>query len=273
MLRMLTKWHPEDDPIAKEQAKILLYLLEGMLTETAMEGFLIVCPRFVDEFGNHRTAELAEIFRTNCAEGKLSLLHSLEHIAKWVGGMDGYLRQYPVTIIPPKPTFPQFKIIGIETIANKLYRILDSNSEVYPTKELVKNYIQRTGRLPSVPKQKRPVCRSKPRYHWCSYDKYDDPETTREALQILPDWSDCQLRATVLTSNIKKSAYVAFNGDVNDPTNNKLRFYKYYYEPLAQDHPPQYGGGAQIALDGEPLVETLEQWDSSLAKWALIWTR
>ena len=32
------------------------------------------------------------------------------------------------------------------------------------------------------------------------------------------------------------SSYVAFNGDRQDPQNEMLRFYKYFYEPLAQDH-------------------------------------
>ncbi|MEC4749019.1 hypothetical protein [Methylomicrobium sp. Wu6] len=272
MLRMISKWYPEDDPITGEQLETLLRLLNGELTESALEGFLVVCSRFVDEFGNHRTEELANIFQTHSAVGKRALVDSLEYIAKWVGSMDGYLQRYPVSIIPPRPAFPQFKIIGIENIADRLYRVLDSSSKVFPSDELVKDYVQKTGRLPPVPKQNRPVRRSKPRYHWCSYGKWNDPEATREALQILPEWSDCRLRATIHTSNIKNSSFVAFNGDREDPSNSKLRFYKYFYEPLAQDHTPQCGGGPQIVFDGSPPVESLEIWDSSLMNWQLIWS-
>lgn len=273
VLDLLQKWYPEDDPIIKNQIATLLSLLGGVVTESAMEGFLIVCSRFVDEYGNHRTEELADIFRTHKPEGKRALLGSLEYMNRWVGGMQAYERLYPVTIIPPRPAFPQFKIIGIGGLASRLYRVLDSTGKVYGTNETVSEFISRTGRLPAVPVQRRPVRRSKPRFHWCSYEKWDDPDATREALQILPTWSDCKLRATILTSKMGCSAYVAFNGDREDPGNKKLRFYKYFYEPLAQDHPPQSGGGPQIALDGQPIVECLERWNTSSRHWEYIWSR
>jgi hypothetical protein len=57
------------------------------------------------------------------------------------------------------------------------------------------------------------------------------------------------------TSRIKNAAFVAFNGDREDPSNPKLRFYKYFYEPLAQDHGPLRGGGPQIGVDGSPTVD------------------
>ena len=79
MNHLLTKWHSEDDPLTREQVAVLRDLLDGQLTEKALEGFLIVCSRFVDEFGNHRTQELANIFRTSQPEGKMSLLKSLEY--------------------------------------------------------------------------------------------------------------------------------------------------------------------------------------------------
>jgi len=65
VLHLLTKWHLEDDPLTMAQVETLLSLLDGLLTEEALEGFLIVCSRFVDEFGNHRTEELANIFQTH----------------------------------------------------------------------------------------------------------------------------------------------------------------------------------------------------------------
>ncbi|MGD8592835.1 MAG: hypothetical protein PVF82_08390 [Gammaproteobacteria bacterium] len=271
MLGLLTKWHSEDDPLTREQVDILISLLDGRLTEKALEGFLIVCSRFVDELGHHRTKELANIFRTHSEQGKQSLHRSLEYMQEWVGGMDAYEQKYPVTVIPAKPAFPQFKIIGIEDLSDRLFRVLDSNSKVYPTGECTREFIMRTGRLPSVPRQRHPVRRSKARYHWCSYSAWSDPESTRDALQILSEWSDCKLRVSVLTEKVKRSAYVAFNGDRKDPSNSTLKFYKYYYEPHAQDHPPHSGGGAQIAIEGGPLVDVMEQWDDARQEWQVIY--
>lgn len=270
-LARIKQWYPEDDPITCSQIETLLNILDDQpLSEAALEGFLVVCSRMVDTYGNHRTNKLAKVFRTDQPAGKRPLLASLEHINRWVGGMDGYLKHYPVTIIPPRPAFPQFKIIGIEKIADLLYRVIDSQSRVYSTQEPIIAYIQRTGRLPAVPKQRRPVRRSKPRYHWCSYEALDAPDATREAMQILDGWSDCRLRATIRTTNIRGSAYVAFNGDRIDPNDECLRFYGYYFEPLAEDHPPQLGGGTQIGLEGSPRIECLERWHDARHCWERI---
>jgi len=268
--RMIKRWYPEDDPITDEQIDVLLGLLaEVDLTDQGLEGFLIVCSRLVDESGNHRTDELRHIFQTDCSEGRRSLLQSLEYMCAWVGGMDAYLANYPVTIIPPKPAFPQFKIVGIENIQSYVYRVLDSNSSVHGTKERIEPFIMRTGKLPHVPRQTHPVRRTKRKWsHWCSYHAYDSPQETREALQILQDWgNDCQLRALIPTARIKRSAFVAFNGDLFDPR----KFHKYFYEPLAQDHPVLPGGGIQIALDGAPPVQSLERWDASKGCWQQVW--
>jgi len=100
--------------------------------------------------------------------------------------MEAYLRLYPVTVIPPNPAFPQLKIIGIETIETYLYRIMDSNAVVRGMSESTSAYIRRTERLPLVPIQAVPVLRSKPVYHWCSYEKWSSPDITRDALQIHP---------------------------------------------------------------------------------------
>lgn len=271
MLHLLRKWHTEDDPITSEQTDRLLAMLNGSCTEKAFEGFLIICSRLVDEFGNHRTDELSIIFRTWKPEGQRALVKSLEHVTEWTGGMEEYERVYPVTIIPPKPAFPQLKILGIETLEPYLYRVMNSNAKVYGTGESTKSYIMRTGRLPEVPTQTVPVLRSKPLYHWCSYDKWDNPEATRDALQILPEWqNNCHLRVMILTSNVVTSAFMAFNGDKEDPSDSGLSFYKYFFEPLAQDHPVLAGGGPQIGLDGAPLVEALEEWDDTTKEWRLL---
>lgn len=272
MLDLLKKWYPEDDPITTDQAETLMTMLGDQLTEKAFEGFVIICSRLVDEFGHHRTSELSNVFRTAKPEGQRALVRSLEHINEWVGGMEAYIRLYPVTIKPPNPAFPQLKIRGIETIEPFLYRVMDSNAMVPGTSELTKDYIRRTGRLTQVPVQIVPVLRSKPTYHWCTYDKWDNPETTSEALQILPEWhNNCRLRATILTSSVAESAFMAFNGDQYDPSDSELRFYKYFFEPLAQDHPVLAGGGIQIGLEGAPLVETLELWDDVSGEWNTVW--
>jgi hypothetical protein len=271
MLHLLTKWHSEDDPITRDQAEALIRLLGGILTEKALEGFLIVCSRLVDEFGNHRTEELSSIFRTQRPEGRRALLNSLEYVNDWVGGMEAYERLYPVTVNPSNPAFPQLKIVQIETLEPRLFRLTDSRALVYGTNESIRAYIQRTGRLPAVPVQTVPVLRAKPIYHWCTYAKWDSPQISRDALQILPEWNnDCRLRASVRTSDIENSAFMAFNGD-KDPSDSKLQFYNYFFEPLAQDHPELSGGGPQIGLDGEPLVEALEEWDEAFSEWKTIW--
>lgn len=268
MLELLKRWYPEDDPLTRDQVVTLIGLLDGTLTEDALEGFLIVASRLVDEFRGHRTQELSGVFRTHNPEGKLALVKSLEYVNKWVGGMEAYARLYPVTVVPPNPAFPQLKILGIETVARCLHRVMDSGAIAHGTSELTRAYIQRTGRLPAVPLQSVPVLRSKPLYHWCSYEKWDTPEATRDALQILPEWgNDCRLRATVLTSSVTESAFMAFSGDKYDPSDSNLRFYKYFFEPLAQDHPSLTGGGIQIGLEGAPPVETLELWDDSSKRW------
>lgn len=142
MIHLIKKWYPEDDPITEEQVQMLINLLDCDLTEEAFEGFLIVCSRFVTNFGDHRTSELFEIFRTHKPEGRRALLRSLEHLYRWVGGMEGYLKNYPVTIQPPLPAFPQLKIIGIETLEPWLYRVMDSKTVDRMTGELVREQIK-----------------------------------------------------------------------------------------------------------------------------------
>jgi hypothetical protein len=269
----ISKWDRDDDPLTREQVVALYEILGGQISQDALEGFLVVSSRFVDEFGGHRTAELAKIFRTGSLDGQAVLRASLEYICRWVGGMTGYENRYPVTINPSRPAFPLFKIVGIDRLAPQLYRVLSSTATAVPTPEPVVAYVARTGRLPAVPRQRRPVRRSKPRFHWCSYEAWETPETTRVALQILPGWSDCRLRATLPTRSLRRSSYVAFSGDRSDPEDNRLRFYKYFYEPLAQDHSSLSGGGTQIAVDGSPPVDALEQWDDGANCWISVWRR
>lgn len=270
----ISKWDSEDDPITREQVEVLNDILVGQLTEEALEGFLIISSRLVDEFGNHRTGELVKIFKTESTAGKEVLRASLEYVCRWVGGMKGYVDRYPVTIIPPRPAFPLFKIIDIHKLANRIHRVLDSQQTVYKSRELIKDYVKRTGRLPPLPRQRHPVRRSKPKFHWCSYETWANPDATKEALQILPEWKrDCRLRVTLPTYCLKRSAYVAFNGDEYDPENSKRRFYKYFYEPLAQDHPSLPGGGAQIGVEGSPIVDVLEEWDDGTQRWETLWLR
>lgn len=267
----ISKWDQENDPILQEQVVLLHQLLDGIISPQALEGFIIIAGRLVDEFGNHRTAELAQIFLTHTEAGKISLRASLEHMNQRVGGYHAYETRYPVTVDPPKPGFPMCKIIGLDTLVPCLYRILDSKKPIYGSAESLKDYIMRTGHLPPAPTYSEPVLREKPQLHWCAYDKWDDPETTRKALQILHAWgTDCRLRATLVTSVMKDAAYVPFSGQGN-PEDSHLKFDRYYTEIIAQDHPQLPGGGVQIGVEGGPLVDVLEQWHDGLQRWEILW--
>jgi hypothetical protein len=271
-------WEP--DPITDEQVRVLFTLIGSPVLDEELEGFLIVCSRLVDEFGDHRTHELADIFRTSTnSEGRDVLRHSLRYMNRWVGGLAGYESRFPVTIKPARPAFPLFKIIGIDRIVPTLFRVLGSRTTVGNPGEPVKQFIARTGHLPGVPRQVRPVRRSKPRFHWCSYSAWESPSATQEELQILPKWSDCSLRARIPASHVSRSAFLAFNGDT-DPDNGPLKFVKYFYEPTAQDHeslPDDElqkslpGGGLQIGVTGAPRVSVLEEWSERQHKWNVVW--
>jgi hypothetical protein len=261
----------EHDPITDEQVRVLVALLGGSVSDEELEGFLIVCSRLVDEFGGHRTHELADIFRTSTPEGRDVLRQSLRYMNRWVGGLAGYESRFPVTIVPARPAFPLFKIVGIDRIALTLFRVLDSRAAVRSTGEPVKQFIARTGRLPGVPRQVRPVRRSKPRFHWCSYTAWESPSATQEALQILTEWkSDCSLRVSIPASHVSRSSFLTFNGDT-DLNNGPLKFVKYFYEPVAQDHEPLPGGGLQIGVAGAPRVSVLEEWSKRQHEWNIVW--
>jgi hypothetical protein len=261
----------EPDPITDDQVCVLCQLLDGAVSDEELEGFLIVCSRLVDEFGSHRTRELAGIFRTSTPAGREVLRQSLRHMNSWVGGLAGYESRYPVTIDPPRPAYPMFKIIGVDRIAPTLFRVLDSRATVRGTGESIKEFIARTEHLPSVARQTHPVRRSKPRLHWCSYDAWESPSATLEALQILPRWSDCSLRVSIPASGVSRSTFLAFNGDTEDPDDPRLKFVKYFYEPVAQDHEPLAGGGLQIGVDGRPRVSVMEEWSQGKRKWNIVW--
>jgi hypothetical protein len=229
------------DPILEAQVNVLVRLLEGPLSDEELEGFLVIYGRLTDEFGGNRAGELADVFRTSTAEGRSALRQSLRYMSRWVGGYSGYETRYPVTIDPPRPAFPLLKIIGVDQIAPTLYRVFDSRAKVHDGAETVRDLVMRTGRLPVVPRQRRPVRRSKPRMHWCSYTAWESPSATREALQILPKWkSDCSIRASLNASSVAHSTFVAFNGDSDPehtgPDGKELKFVGYFFEPRAQDH-------------------------------------
>lgn len=270
----MTRWPDpnEPDPIMDEQVAVLHEILGGPPEPDELEGFLIVCSRLVDEFGNHRTRELANVFRTSTPSGRDVLRESLRYMNRWMGGMAGYESRFPVTIVPPRPAFPLFKIVGIDRLHPQLYRVLDSRAAIDPGGLSVKAYIIRHGRLPAVPRQPLPARRSKPRWHWCSPDTWASPSATQDALQILPQWSNCRLRASIPTRSIRRSAFLAFNGDRVDPGNQRLKFVKYFFEPIAQDHDELSGGGLQIGVVGSPRVTTLEEWSAKARKWKVVWS-
>jgi hypothetical protein len=261
----------EPDPITDDQVRVLFELLDGLVSDEELEGFLIVCSRLVDEFGNHRTRELADVFRTSTPAGREVLRQSLRYMNRWVGGLAGYESRFPVTIIPAMPAFPLFKIVGIDRIAPTLFRVLDSGAAVRGTGEPVRLFIPRTGRLPGVPRQSRPVRRSKPWFRWCTYSAWESPSATRDALQILPEWkSDCSLRVSIPASGVSRSAFLAFNGDA-DPDNGPLKFVGYFYEPVARDHESLPGGGLQIGVAGAPRASMLEEWSQRQRQWNVVW--
>lgn len=113
------------DPILEEQVHVLVRLLGGPLSDEELEGFLIIYGRLTDgrltdEFGGHRADELAEVFRTSTPDGRSALRQSLQYMNRWVGGYSEYETRYPVTIDPPHPAFPLFKVIGLDRIVPTL---------------------------------------------------------------------------------------------------------------------------------------------------------
>ena len=267
---MLPDWHTtmSDDPIHDEQLSKVEELLGRHLSPAEYEGFLIVGNRFVDRFGSSRIGVLGKIFETHLPEGKDALAFSLSRVAETLGSYDQFAGAYPVTVIPPLPAYPMFPILQIERIRSVVYRILNSESPAL-------DYVRRTGRLPLVEKPRDPVLRKTPRGHWCAYEKWDTPEETRLALQILPGWSDCEARAVLETTAIRDLAFVPYSVDPNDTETKDLGFHGYFFEGITQDHDElNYPGNAvQICVYGEPEVAFLEQWDRQEQEWRQTWVR
>jgi hypothetical protein len=257
-----------DDPIHDEQLQVLEGLMGRALTAAEYEGFLIVGDRFVDRFGNTRIAELGRIFRAESPAGRAALGASLTHVATSLGSYEAYAAAYPVTIIPPLPAYPLFPIISIEALQPEVYRVLGSGHPGVA-------HVKATGRLPLWPKPAEPVLRTAPRGHWCAYEKWPTPALTRQALQILPAWGDCTVRATIRTQAIADLAFVAYSLDPNDPGTKGLRFHGYFFEGVTQDHdeaPDQLEGNAvQICVYGEPEVALLEEWNEPERQWRQTW--
>jgi hypothetical protein len=89
----ISRWDHDDDPITRDQVRVLYQLLNGEVSQQALEGFLIVASRLVDEFGGHRTTELSTIFRTHTLTGQKVLHQSLEFVRQWVGGYERYCQR------------------------------------------------------------------------------------------------------------------------------------------------------------------------------------
>ena len=262
----------EEDPITAEQIEVLSNILGEDIEGDLLDGFLIVCSRLVDNFGHHRTHELEKVFQTHKKEGRNCLKQSLIGLCHALVSYDNYAASYPVSIIPPKPAFPMLRIVGIERLAKFVYRVLDSNSQIRGSNESIESYIMRTGKLPYAEPPNAPVLRQKPTFvHWCSYLQFNSPEETQDNLQILPEWSNCELRATLSTKEIAEHTYMAYNGDHYDPNDKFLSFYGYFFEPITQDHPTLDGGDVQIKVFGAPTVSLLEKWHRETSQWQVIW--
>jgi SAM-dependent methyltransferase len=76
------------------------------------------------------------------------------------------------------------------------------------------------------------------------------------------------MRASIAASHVSHSTFAAFNGDI-DPDHGRLKFFRYFYEPKAQDHHALSGGGMQIGVAGAPRVFVLEEWSESETTGAL----
>jgi hypothetical protein len=241
------------DPIHDEQLHMLETLLGRALETEEYEGFLIAGSRFVDRFGFSRIADLKDVFRTDTSAGRAALAASLCRIAQDAGPYERYAREHRVTVIPPRPAFPLFPIIGIETIVPRVFRILGSASADAAAAE-------RTGHLPLRPKPDAAVLHETVHAHWCAYESWASPEETAFALQIKPEWSDCRARAVILSRDIADLAFVPYSFDPDDEGTRGLTFHGYFFEGRAQDH-AQDGFGVQIAVFGAPPIESLERWE------------
>jgi len=254
----------EDDPIEAEQLEVLETLLGRRLTQSEFQGFLIVGNRFVDRFGHSRIGELGRVFYTDSPHGRRALAASLARVAATLGSYEQFANAFPVTIIPPLPAYPLLPIVGIETLQPIVYRVLGrGNREV--------DHIRATGHLSMRSQPSEAVLRTTPRGHWCAYEKWATPEETSRALQILPEWRDCSVRATIRTTSIADSAFVAYSVDPNDPGTKGLTFHGYFFEGVTQDHDEAPyilpGTAVQICVYGAPRVESLEDWDDRLEVW------
>ena len=255
----------------QEQLDIVTALLGRPLSGRELEGFRILYPRFIDRYGGTRLADLQRIFCTDAREGKEALAASLRKVADDLGSYDEFAAAYPVTIVPPLPAYPLFPILHLSSFRPTVYRVLNRSNRDLLTQ------IVSTGRLPLAPHPAAPVLRRTPRGHWCAYEAWATPDETRQALQILPAWSDCAARAIIDTRNLEGQAYVAYSVDPNDADTRGLTFHGYFYETVTQDHddaPYEYDGDAvQICVYGEPQVEGLEEWDTVSERWEKTWTR
>jgi hypothetical protein len=274
------------DPITANQIAILKQLLGEEWTDSARDGFRVVSGRFVDETSTDRTEELRPLFDTDSPQGRRSLRNSLEALIDFVGSLKDFETDYTVYINDPEHgsvgLFPQIPIIGIHNIHAALYRLFDSNAYVHGSspQETVRNYIIRTGKLPLVSPPDGLILRKKPCMYWCSHEKYGSPLESRAALQILDRWnSDCRMRATLPSSFLEGSVFVAYSGvteypdhDIN-PCKYGDVFAGYNLEVKVSDHPELPGGGLQVGVVGEPVVSQLEEWRDDLKAWDIVWPK
>jgi hypothetical protein len=264
-----------NDPLTAAQVQTLASLLADQWSDKARDGFLVFSGRLLDDFGNDRTEELGVLYKTDQWQGRVALRRSLEALFDSVGSLVKFESDFPVYINEPEHgslgVFPQLPVLGIEEIASKVYRVMDSRAVVHGTEEPVRAFILREHRLPHLEPPTHLILRQKLRVHWCSYECYESPSATSSALQILPAWNtDCKLRATLPTAGMEGSAYVAYNGDRKYADDRPGAFAGYFLEVRAQDHPDLPGGGLQIGVVGSPKVATLEEWNDARDRWCTI---
>jgi hypothetical protein len=273
-----------NDPLTAAQVATLATLLQDEWTAKARDGFLVISGRFIDQTGTDRSDELAPLFRTATAAGRRSLRSSLEALFDAVGSLAQFEQDHPVYINDPDHgslgVFPQLPIVDIGALEPYVYRLFDSHAVVFgsPERELVRDRIVRTSRLPLMPAPAGLILRHKAPMYWCSFERHPSPAASRAALQILDRWgSDCRLRATIPTSALEGRAFVAYSGvseyppDVKNLSPNPPAFAGYNVELKASDHPELPGGGLQIGVVGEPPVVLLEEWSDDQNAWTEMW--
>ncbi len=89
----------------------------------------------------------------------------------------------------------------------------------------------------------------------------ESPQDFRDALQVSTGWSDCEIRATIRTVDIKDDVYMSLC---------RKDGYKQYFEPKTRAY-NEFGRGGKLQYETrkELIIEKLEKWNGS--SWEIIY--